>query len=139
MAIELVIASANPRLLDGLRSLHALGNFFIKAAASEADEAYHAVALHQPAVLVVEDDLVMPDEALIARCRYACSALKVVVVEGSRDFKHTFLTADAVVRRTSSMATLARTIESLIPEPKKGSDAVDQFGLGQLGLDLDPR
>jgi len=113
MAVQLVIASSNPRLLDGLRSLHALGDFFIKEAAGEVEVAYQAVALHQPQVLVVEDEMVMPGEALIARCREACAGLKVVVVEGSGALVHKLRSADAVVKRTSSLATLARTIESL--------------------------
>ncbi len=110
VAIQLVIASSNPRLLDGLRSLHALGDFFIKEAASEAEVAYQAVALQQPQVLVVEDEMAI---ALIARCREACAGLKVVVVEGAGDLAHKPISADAIVRRTSSLAALARTIESV--------------------------
>ena len=113
MAIQLVIACSNPRLLEGLRSLHALGDFFIKEAADEAEVAYQAVALHQPQVLVMEDQMVMSAETLIARCREACAGLKVVVVEGAGDFVPKLVSADAVVRRTSPLATVARTIESV--------------------------
>jgi hypothetical protein len=114
--LQLVTASRNPLLLEGLRSLSALGNFLVVAEGADADQTLRLVMAHQPGVLLVEDELVVHCETLVADCRRACPRLKVVLLEGPVDFVYSLPAStepDALVRRTSSMATLARTLEAL--------------------------
>jgi hypothetical protein len=111
--LDLVIASRNPHLLDGLRALSALGNFRIAAEAQNPEETFHLVRLYQPHALVVEDDLVVRDATLIGRCRLSLPTLKIILLEGPVDSVHPPNSADAFVRRTNSLAHLARVIESV--------------------------
>ena len=114
--MELVTASGNPLLLEGLRSLSVLGNFRVVAEGIDAEQTLRLVSAHQPGALLVEDELVMHCESLLADCRRACPRLKVVLLEGSADFVNTMsasTVSEAFVRRTSSMAALARTLEAL--------------------------
>lgn len=118
--LDLVIASTNPRLRDGLRALSALGNFRIAAEGRNADETFQLVTLHQPQALVVEDDLAATDATLLGRCRLSRPDLKLILLEGPVDFVHSPTPVDALVRRTSSLAALARVIESLFPDFNPG-------------------
>ena len=114
--VDLVTASRNPLLREGLRSLSALGSFRIVGEASDAQEALRLVFAHQPRVLLAEDEIVVHGPTLVPDCRRSCPGLKVVLLEGPVDFVHTLpstVQPDAFIRRTSSMAALARAIESL--------------------------
>ncbi|MBN9416963.1 hypothetical protein ABS71_22725 [bacterium SCN 62-11] len=114
--LELVTASRNPLLLEGLRSLSALGGFRIVGEADEAREILRLVVEHQPRVLLAEDEMVVHAANLVPDCRRSCPGLKVVLLEGPVDFVYTLppsVHPDALIRRTSSMAALARAIESL--------------------------
>lgn len=114
--LDLIIASSNPLLLDGLRSLSALGNFRIVAEGREPREVYQLVLQHQPEVLVLEEDLVMQADTLLFQCRQCCPDLKVALLEGPVDRIYSpgpTAQPDALVRRTSSMATLVGVIMSL--------------------------
>lgn len=114
--VNLVIASANSLLRDGLKALSALGDFHIVGEASNSAQAIQFVLDRQPQALIVEDRLVVKDVSVIEKCRLCCPFLKVVLLEGPVDLIHTFSSVDALVRRTSSMGALAQTIASLFPQ-----------------------
>lgn len=114
--LELVTASRNPLLLEGLRSLSALGNFRVVGEASDAHEARRLVFECQPHILLMDDAMVMHEVSLVPDCRQACPGLKVVLLEGATDFVYTLpptVHLDAFVRRTSSMAALSRVLSEL--------------------------
>lgn len=111
--MDLVIASTNSNLRDGLRALSALGDFRIAGEGQTADETFQLVVLHQPRALVFGADLLAVDATLPERCRLSCPDLKIILLEGEVDWVHTLAPVDALVRKTSSLGALARVIESL--------------------------
>lgn len=110
--MDLVIAATSSNLLEGLRALSALGNFRIAGEGQSAEETFQLIVLHQPQALVLEADLLEIDATLPDRCRLSCPELKIILLEGTLDLFHTLAPVDALVRRTSSLAALARVIGS---------------------------
>lgn len=113
--LDIVIASANPLLLDGLRSLQALGNFHIVGEGKDPKGTHRLVELYRPRVLVAELGLFLQPSTLSRDCRETCPSLKLIVLEGPVDLVHSFALheqPDAFVSRTSSMAALVRVIQS---------------------------
>ena len=113
--LDIVIASANPLLLDGLRSLQALGNCHIVGEGREPNGTHRLVELYRPRALVADLDLFLQASSLLQECRQSRPSLKFIVLEGPVDVVHSFTPLeqpDAFVPRTSALAALARVIQS---------------------------
>lgn len=111
--LNLVIASANSLLLDGLRSLSALGDFKIVGEANTSSQTLELVQQHRPDALVVDDRLA--GSGMIESYRISCPTLRVVLLEGPTELIAAPHLIDALVQRTSSMGALASTVASLFP------------------------
>ncbi|MBS2034018.1 hypothetical protein JST97_03470 [bacterium] len=111
--LELVVASRNPRLLEGLRSLSALAQMRIVGEGQGAEDMVQLVGLHQPHALIVEDEPGLRESNLIEACRLCRTGLKVVLLEGPAEPGSPPSAIDAFVPKTSSLAALVGTIESL--------------------------
>lgn len=114
--VEILCASANPLLLDGLRHLDALSNCRVIAEARDVASMLASLRNSKPAILILDLDLTAREPGVIQECRLAHSGLKVVLVEGNEvdpTLSLEIQAADAFVDRKQSMATLVKRLEGL--------------------------
>lgn len=114
--VDLICASANPLLLDGLRHLERLGQFRIRGEARDVNALLASLKTCKPTILLLDLDLTAQESHIIQQCRLAHGDLKVMLVEGasvepSRSLE--IQNADAFVDRRQSMATLIKRLEEL--------------------------
>ncbi len=122
-AIDLLFASANPLLTDGLGHLVRLGNFRIAGEARNVADLLTSLKDNKPAILILDLDLAVQQNDLIQKCRLASPGTKVALVEGNQVDPALSLepqAADAFLNRKQSMATLVKSLEALsagLPHP----------------------
>lgn len=114
--INLLFASANPLLTDGLGHLVRLGNFRSLGEVRNVADLLVSLTISKPAILILDLDLTAQEDGLIQKCRLASSGTKVALVEGNQVDPATSLetqAADAFLNRKQSMATLVKSLEAL--------------------------
>lgn len=115
--IDLLFASANPLLTDGLGHLVRLGNFRSLGEVSNVADLLVSLSISAPAILILDLDLTALEGSLIQKCRLASPLTKVAVVEGNEVDPALSLeiqAADAFLNRKQSMATLVKSLEALV-------------------------
>lgn len=114
--INLLFASANPLLTDGLGHLVRLGNFRSLGEVRNVADLLVSLPVGKPAILILDLDLTAQENDLIQKCRLASPGTKVALVEGNHvdpALSQETQAADAFLNRKQSMATLVKSLEAL--------------------------
>ena len=116
LLIDILCASANSLLLDGLGHLVSLGNFRVVGQAEDVGRLLTCLRICNPAVLVLDLDLTVKEANLVLKCRMTNPGLKVLILQGSKvspTLSPDIAAADAFLDRTQTMATLAKRLKEL--------------------------